>query len=383
MAFATSGTTHSSTKIDDVSIASISTDLVAYVLNCVTPVRARWLTFIAMMRTSRQMHDGAITWLRSLRECRSSSMPFPVSKIASIVNTGSLCRMTFDDENDNAIVTLTSHCPALEKIEMHFVDFTITDRTLEALGRKHTHHTNKRTTTSALTHVSLGGDRARRQSGHACSVTDAGIVALCRGCPRLTHLNLSLSWTSVVTDASIVHLVSLCPMLEHLTLKSSDLTDAGVEALAPLHYLQHLDLELSRFVTASTVHRCIHLESLVLRDCHNVSDHALELVARHCCQLRHVDLAMCRKISDDAVIALAHHCPQLKHVDLAYCIFISDDGIGVLVAQCDHLQHVNITACYGVSNMGRVLIESKGILCTYNSHDVPYSLTSTLVMPVM
>jgi len=316
-----------------VDTTSLSTDLIAHVLECVHPVQARWRAFIAMMRTSRHMRDASIMWLRSVRECKSSSLPAPLPSIAAIIRTGSLRGMTFDDEHDNAILTLASHCPALASIELD-VDFPLTDRALLALGHgSDDEHVKQRERTSELTHVVLDGGR------YACSVTDAGIAALARGNPRLTKLELKLSWTSSVTDASISTLVTNCTSLTHLTLKSSDVTDVGVQKLSQL---RHLNLESARLVSASTLHSCIQLESVVLRECYHVSDDGIKL--------------------------MANHCRRLRHVDLAYCTYVSDDGVGALSAHCDHLEYVDVTACYGVSNVGRTLVESKGARCVCSSY---------------
>jgi hypothetical protein len=349
---------------------SLSTDVTAHVLECVTPMDARWLALIAMMRTSKHMRDAAITWLRSMRELHSNSLPVPLSKIAAILGTGSLRSMTFDDEHDNAIVTISSHCPALAVIDVD-VSFPVTDRAMASLVHfPHAlHHANKTATTTALTHVTFGGAFAC-----ACSMTDAGVVALARGSPHLSHLSLSLAWTSNVTDASVVALASCCPLLTHLTLKSSNVTDEGVKLLVKL---RHLDLQSSQRITGSTAHCCVQLETLVLRNCFFVRELAVEALAARCHHLRHVDFAGCRNVSDAAVRALATDCRQLRHVDLGYCIHVSDDGVGALAAQCDHLEYVDVTACYGVSSMGRVLIQSKGARCVV-SDAVVLSPTSIL-----
>lgn len=342
----------------------LSTDLLAHVLQCVSPVRERWLTFVTMMCTCKHTHDAALVWLRSVQECDSHTMPFPLWKLASIVQTGSLRRMTFDDECDNAILTLASHCPALERIDLD-VDFSITNRALEALVRQKDE--------GILTHLAF--------SGTACSVSDRGVVALAHGCPKLTHLHLELSWTSDVTDASVTSLASNCVHLSHLTLKCSGVTDDGIKALAHLPQLVYLDLESSSLVTASSVHMCSCLSTLVLRSCHNVSDAALSAVATHCRSLSHIDVSRCRNVCDDNVVDMSMYCPHLTHVNLAHCVKISDDGICSLTAHCPHLEYVNVTGCYGVSTMGRVLIQSRGVQCVYctnSNEELTTAMTSVL-----
>ena len=138
--------------------------------------------------------------------------------------------------------------------------------------------------------------------GQSCDkITDAGVIALAKGCRQLSSLNLSQTCVRDLyrrirfTDAGVLALSRNCPQLSILNLsRCTGITDAGVIALAQ---------------------GCRQLSSLNLKWCNKITAAGVIALAR-CPQLSSLDLEYCDQITDACVIALVQGCPQLSSLHL-------------------------------------------------------------------
>jgi len=147
-------------------------------------------------------------------------------------------------------------------------------------------------------------------------LTDAGIIALANGCPRLIDLNLAKICRDL-TDDSIIALANGCPALCILDFANCyNMTDAAMIALA---------------------NGCPDLSSVNLMNCREVTDAAIIALANGCPQLGSVGLANCSNLTDAAVIALANGCPGLSSVDLRGCRNVSREAKATMKATCSEV----------------------------------------------
>jgi hypothetical protein len=106
--------------------------------------------------------------------------------------------------------------------------------------------------------------------GADVALSDAGVVAVAKHCPRLVHLSLANGATS---NTSLRAIAAHCPRLAHLDLSGGlEYTSKGLcAALATMHRLQTLRLVRCAGVTdavvATLAASCPHLRALSLRSC--------------------------------------------------------------------------------------------------------------------
>ena len=237
-------------------------------------------------------------------------------------------------------------------------------------------------------------------------LSDEGVTAAARRCPRLRTLNLEC--TDAVTDAAIIEVANLCPHLqtlnldyaklitdravihaaEHCDLKSVDLsnqggitdesilalakncpnlkllkvdswesddthiTDASVLALARCTRLETLDLFGFEAVTDASiipiVTRCCSLLELHLDRC-SVSDVGVMSITRNCPMITALSLGERTSsaheksiIHDKSIVALASGCPRLRFLSI-HCLYVTDESCMALARGCVDLRSLYIT----------------------------------------
>lgn len=212
---------------------------------------------------------------------------------------------------------------------------------------------------------------------------------------------LNLADCKEVTDHGISEISKRCTMLEHLTLAGcSKLTDKGTTFLTVDHstgnsrgqWLKFLDLTFCLKLTDSSVDvlvkRCRRqLQSVHFSGCVEVSDEAVQLLARECNGLQCVGLAHCRLISDKALECMADNL-WIEELDLSHCQRITDRGIIAVARESPGLRAMNLSWCrkltdaclielirnckmlkrIDISNCDRFSAERVAELHTVNSH---------------
>ncbi|KAE9587670.1 hypothetical protein Lal_00021903 [Lupinus albus] len=251
-----------------------------------------------------------------------------------------------------------------------------------------------------LTSLSLSG---------ACRLSDGGLRALVSSAPALRSINLSLC--SLLTSSSVYILAeSLKSMLKELYLDDCQGIDAGliVPALIELEQLEVLSMAGiqtvgDEFVRDYIIARGHNLKELVLKDCINLTDSSVKVIAEHCLGLCVLDLTnlckltdlsmgyltngcralhtlkLCRNpFSDEAIAAfletngeslkelslnnikkvgyhstlsLANHAKSLHTLDLSWCRNLTDNALGLIVDSCLSLRLLKLFGCTQVTDV--------------------------------
>mmetsp|Transcript_13280 Transcript_13280/g.35591 ORF Transcript_13280/g.35591 Transcript_13280/m.35591 type:complete len:375 (-) Transcript_13280:69-1193(-) len=163
-----------------------------------------------------------------------------------------------------------------------------------------------------------------------CDMADAGLTVVAQHCPRLRHLNVMRC--AKISDLGLEAFVLHCPGLQYLDAsheteedvctegacarhyfpaRMKNITNAGLEALANCHRLQHLNVS-----------------------CCVITDAGLKVVAQHCPRLQHVNMSCCLGITEASLEALARHCPEVRHLNVDYINeHITDESLEAAITQ--------------------------------------------------
>ena len=212
--------------------------------------------------------------------------------------------------SDSAIEQFVQMCPHLTDLDLG-VCTQITNAGLGALERCHELVKLDLTDCQQSTKTDIGG-----------------LVAMAKGCPHLTDLNLS-GWTHITCDG-LRALGAQCPALTKLDLSCG--ASIGDDHLAALGG------------------RCPHLTQLELKKCTLITHAGLALLGAGCLRLTHLDLTKCKKITELGLLGEA--CPNLTYLDLTSCTQITDTGLRALGEKCKNLTHLVLNGCAQITDAG-------------------------------
>eukprot|EP00947_MAST-08B_sp_MAST-8B-sp1_P002745 g2745.t1 len=164
-----------------------------------------------------------------------------------------------------------------------------------------------------------------------------------------------------VTNATIQEVADIIPDLRGLSIRDCrEVSDVGMWVLArSCTELRTLDLSGCLLVThiglRSLSLRCRLLESVDLTGCGQTSDLGLRVLAAGCWNLRTLKLRGCNLITDTGVAQVARMCRYLQYVDLSKCEKVceyGDKGLVELANNCPMLRFVDLTGCAHVGDGG-------------------------------
>eukprot|EP00899_Mesostigma_viride_P004199 jgi/Mesvir1/13780/Mv15949-RA.1 len=230
------------------------------------------------------------------------------------------------DVSDKSLTVIAANCADLRHLAVVNCR-QVSDATLAALGAHSPH----------LEHLVVAEMFGR--------VTDGGIKVVAEGCPALLTLDATNSHEGV-TDGALLALAQHCPGLRKLHVGGcSGVTSAGIEALAR-GCRQLEDLSVGGGVTdegimAVAVHCGASLMSLEIKDCVDVGDRSIILVARNCPRLRSLHVEMMsddtREFTDASMAAIGDGCPQLRHLKLYCSVAVTEEGVVMVRRACRQL----------------------------------------------
>lgn len=182
-------------------------------------------------------------------------------------------------------------------------------------------------------------------------LSDVGVVALLRVCPRLTRLDLShCRFTDVAVEAAAQN----CPALTSLdySWNGSGVGDRSARAVAAhCRKLTHLALCGSRVTDGALLSlacACPSLVTLEVRGCHLLSEAGFVAVASQLPRQTRLHLAQWRHVSDASVDLLAHKCHRLTELDVSMCDRVGDEAVARAASGFPHLRAL---LCYGVGRL--------------------------------
>eukprot|EP00899_Mesostigma_viride_P021803 jgi/Mesvir1/29624/Mv21476-RA.1 len=264
------------------------------------------------------------------------------------------------DVDDITLAVMASSCRELEVLDVSHCSVTdesiivvanYCPRLLE-LGAS----ARRSVTDASLKQLAQCCRRLQRLTVDCTEVTDAGIIAIARRCTDLRLLDVSHCLG--VTDASLMMLAEWCPALEYLGVcELQGVTDAGIIAVAKAcSTLRGLDVNCSEVGTDAGIRavadHCNQLEYLDLKFV-RITASALMEVVRKCPRLRHLDMGSGPSNMDDQIILeLAARCKGLRHLSLSYCPDVTDAGIVALGGECHQLESLHVGNCERVTDVG-------------------------------
>ncbi|KAG2263326.1 hypothetical protein Bca52824_070405 [Brassica carinata] len=256
--------------------------------------------------------------------------------------------------------------------------------------------------------------RSGGENAESCSLTDAGLIALADGFPRIE--NLSLIWcpnvssfglrclaqkcTSLrsldlqgcfVGDQGLAAVGEFCKQLEELNLRFCEgLTDVGVielvigcakslKSIGVAASAKVTDLSLEAvgshckllevlFLDSECIHDkgvvavvkgCRRLKSLKLQ-CVNVTDAAFSVVGEFCVSLERLALYSFQQFTDMGMMFIGKGCKNLKDLTLSDCYFVNCTGLEAIARGCKELTRIEINGCHNIGTRG---LEAVGKSC--------------------
>lgn len=182
--------------------------------------------------------------------------------------------------------------------------------------------------------------------GQCYSITDEGMVALARGCPKLQRLYLQEN--KLVTDRSVRAVAEHCPELQIVGFMGCPVTSQGVIHLTALRNLSVLDLrhisELNNETVMEVVRKCRNLSSLNLCLNWSINDRCVEIIAKEGRSLKELYLVSC-KITDHALIAIGQYSSTIETVDAGWCKDITDQGATQIAQSSKSLRYLGLMRC--------------------------------------
>ncbi|KAI5415278.1 uncharacterized protein LOC127135139 [Lathyrus oleraceus] len=229
------------------------------------------------------------------------------------------CSWLTEEEFTNYFQTLDTS--ELEVIQLDKCGKIVTEHTLPATLAKSPNSLSK------LTILSLTG---------ACRLTNEGLRLLVSSATELRSINLSQC--SLLTCDSLGILAdSFGSVLKELHIDECILIDVAriLPALKRFKQLQVLSLagvpSVSDEFIKSYFIACGHnIKELVLKDCLNLTDASVRIIAKHCPGLRVLDIMNLGKLTDLSVGYLANGCQRLRTLKL-YGNPFSDEAISVFL----------------------------------------------------
>ena len=177
------------------------------------------------------------------------------------------------------------------------------------------------------------------------------IQFLCKACPYIRNLYLGNNSSNLDGDAIVQTVAKQCPFIEVLSTDRWTLTDAGLDALATVHYLTELSLR-SDNCTSAAIQRVVEATTnLTVFSVHTsvIDDALVSCIGSLCGHLTSLDLHQARgdtsiSVSYKAFIDLFRGCPLLESVILYQQSGMSNATLRALFDNCHCLTEVVLFA---------------------------------------
>eukprot|EP00003_Mantamonas_plastica_P004859 TRINITY_DN1390_c0_g2_i3.p1 TRINITY_DN1390_c0_g2~~TRINITY_DN1390_c0_g2_i3.p1 ORF type:complete len:623 (+),score=149.85 TRINITY_DN1390_c0_g2_i3:1241-3109(+) len=261
-----------------------------------------------------------------------------------------LCINGMRNIHDRSIVQIMKSTNGnLQYINMQYCRF-ITDETLRAIAQCCPH----------LKHINTTNCR---------EITDEGVTAMAEACLNIKHVELTNC--RELTDVSLIAIAENCRQTRHLDLRGCKrLTNQSIVCLSNLTELRNLYCSRANKITTEGIRTLCekvqeagtsNLENIYLSNCTNLTDEAIECMAKSLPALQLLDVHGCIQISDHAIKALAEHGKLIQILNLKQCSAITDRSLAYIINSefIDKLRHINLEGCKNLSSAGLVEFAKK------------------------
>jgi len=183
---------------------------------------------------------------------------------------------------------------------------------------------------------------------------DTGLVVLAKRCSLLESINISETGSAVTSTGLIAASAYFAKLKSFTFFKDlASLVVLDIDVVPFFHQVVALTSLHMSYLSCDAVCRAVpywrQLHALSLIQC-DLTDTAIELVARHCRQLKDLTLAGCPRLTDAAMYSLALDTPQLEELALRHCGNITDDGLIAVLQHCLKLKRLYVLANNLVTN---------------------------------
>lgn len=93
----------------------------------------------------------------------------------------------------------------------------------------------------------------------------------------------------------------------------------------------------------------LHLTTLLLGGCEDITDASLLMVAQHCRNVEQIDLSCC-EVTDAGLTALVHSCRSLNTILLKKCVNVTDASVLVLSQLLPDLVKLDLNGCKRITD---------------------------------
>jgi len=184
-------------------------------------------------------------------------------------------------------------------------------------------------------------------------LTDAFVPQLCKQCKELEKIDLSFTNVSVgIIPAALINLKNIRELNLGDSKESSAPIDMGDESFTrPLVTLNLRNSPITDQMLDWVVTRCPEIETVILENCQNITDHSITKLAAKLRGLTTLDISFCDQITDASLSALAENeDSKLKFLDLSYCYNITTRGIKEVGLKCTHLESLVLNGVENILN---------------------------------
>ncbi|XP_019157917.1 PREDICTED: EIN3-binding F-box protein 1-like [Ipomoea nil] len=191
-------------------------------------------------------------------------------------------------------------------------------------------------------------------------ISSKGLVAIAERCPSLTWLTIESC--SSIGNEGLQAIGRHCSLLQSVTIKDCPLVgDQGVATLlsstssAPTKVKLH-GLKITDFSLAVIGHYGKAITSLALSALQNVSQKGFWVMgnAGGLKTLASLTISSCRGTTDVSLEAVGKGCPNLKLMCLAKCCFVSDHGLVAFSKAAGGLESLQVEECNRITQIGVV-----------------------------
>jgi len=100
--------------------------------------------------------------------------------------------------------------------------------------------------------------------------------------------------------------------------------------------------------TADSIGEIPKLRSLIVAECHKLTDKFVEVLSQASSQIQHLNLRYLRQITDDSVTSIANKMDSLQSLDLSFCTRITAASVASLLETAPSLTELRLWSCHQI-----------------------------------
>ena len=100
--------------------------------------------------------------------------------------------------------------------------------------------------------------------------------------------------------------------------------------------------------TADSIGKIPTLRSLIVAECHKLTDKFVEVLSQASSQIQHLNLRYLRQITDDSVTSIANKMHSLQSLDLSFCTRTTTASVANLLETAPSLTELRLWSCHQI-----------------------------------